>query len=271
MKTILITGSTDGIGKLAAQQLAAKGHSVIIHGRNTEKIHKTVTEIKEATNNKHISGVTADLSQFHQIENISQHVAQSNLKIDVLINNAGVFKSTEVTNGNGLELRYAVNYFAPYLLTHQLIHLMSTDADRRIINLSSAAQESVSIAALHGKQPLSAQSAYAQSKLALTMWTFHMARQHPDIAITALNPGSLLNTRMVQEAYGRYWSPASKGADIIASLAVDEEFNGETEKYFDNDLGDPRGNFGPAHADAYDQVKIDELLAQTEQIISTLN
>jgi len=244
MKTILITGSTDGIGKLAAQQLAAKGHSLIIHGRNAEKIHKTVAEIIETSNNEHISGVTADLSQFHQIENISQHV---------------------------LELRYAVNYFAPYLVTHQLIHLMSTDADRRIINLSSAAQEPVSIAALHGKQPLSAQSAYAQSKLALTMWTFHMARQHPDMTITALNPGSLLNTRMVQEAYGRYWSPASKGADIIASLAVDEEFNGVTEKYFDNDLGDPRGNFGPAHADAYDQVKIDELLAQTEQIISTLN
>ena len=98
-------------------------------------------------------------------------------KIDVLINNAGVFKSRISQNQDALDIRFAVNYFAPYLLTYGLMSLLKKGDSPRVINLSSAAQAAVSLDALEGKESLSAQEAYAQSKLALTMWSFYLAQE----------------------------------------------------------------------------------------------
>ena len=137
----------------------------------------------------------------------------------------------------------------------------------RLINLSSAAQASVSHEALSGKEDIDVQAAYAQSKLALTMWSFHLAKALPTIGIIALNPGSLLDTNMVREAYGKFWSPAAKGGNIIYDLAISEEYDGVTGKYFDNDKGDVKGHFGEAHSDAYNEAKIDQLIQTTETII----
>jgi hypothetical protein len=85
--------------------------------------------------------------------------------------------------------------------------------------------------------------------------------------VIALNPGSLLNTKMVSEAYGHHWSPATKGSDILYDLAVSEEYNGITGKYFDNDKGNPKGHFSEAHPDAYDDQLIAELITNTENIL----
>ena len=134
----------------------------------------------------------------------------------------------------------------------------------QIINLSSAAQAPVNPAILLGTAKGSDSNTYAQSKLALTMWSFDLAKQHPNIAVLALNPGSLLNTRMVQEAYGQYWSPADKGANIIYDLAVGQQFQGLTGKYYDHD----NGGWGHAHADADEEQKIKALLSLTEEIIA---
>jgi len=269
MRTILITGSTDGIGKLTAQKLAQKNQSIVLHGRNEEKLKRTIENIKNETQNDNIVGVTADLSEFEHINKISEFIEKSNIEIDVLINNAGVFKASQPKNKNGLDLRFMVNYFAPYVLSQKLIPLMKESSDKRIINLSSAAQESVSLAALSGKKDLSAQNAYAQSKLALTMWSFHLSKSLKDFAVILVNPGSLLDTNMVREAYGRFWSPVDKGADILLSLALEDEYSRLSGKYFDNDLGDPVGRFGQAHNDAYDNKIITEVLAETESVIST--
>lgn len=130
--------------------------------------------------------------------------------------------------------------------------------------MSSAAQSPVSYEALGGDLELSSQAAYAQSKLALTMWSFQLAEQLKNIAVVPVNPGSLLNTNMVKEAYGKYWSPADKGSNILYDLAIkmtSEEING---KYFDND----RGSFGPAHTDAYDKDGLEKLNKFTLDILS---
>ena len=184
-------------------------------------------------------------------------------KIDILINNAGVFKSLESHNKQGLEIRFLVNYIAPYLLTGKLIPLLNKGTDPRIINLSSAAQSCVSHDALSGKANLSQAEAYAQSKLALTMWSFHLAQGMPGIAVIAVNPGSLLNTKMAAEAYGRHWSSADKGADILYDLAVSEVYKGITGKYFDND----KASFGPAHPDAYSKTDIENLIHITQDLL----
>jgi NAD(P)-dependent dehydrogenase (short-subunit alcohol dehydrogenase family) len=267
MKTILITGSTDGIGKLVASKLAQDQHQIILHGRNSEKLGKTIAEIKELSNNENISGVLSDLSDFDSIKTMLIELNSSTPKIDVLINNAGVFKSSVQQNKDGLDLRFAVNYFAPYILTNGLLPLLKKSDAPRVINLSSAAQSPVAINALLGAEKLTEQAAYAQSKLALTMWSFNFAKANPEIITIAVNPGSLLNTRMANEAYGQHWSPATKGSDILYELAIEAEYKNHSGEYFDNDQGNPKGDFADAHNDAYDQEKINTLLTETDNIL----
>ena len=99
------------------------------------------------------------------------------------------------------------------------------------------------------------------------MWSFDLAKKLKDISVIALNSGSLLNTRMVREAFGQHWSSADKGGNIIYDLAVGEEYEGITGKYFDNDLGDPKGDFGNAHPNAYDSDAIEQLVISTKEIL----
>ena len=152
MKAILITGSTDGVGKLTATKLAHSGHQLLLHGRNLEKLNHTISEIKLQTNNNKISGFVSDLSNFDSIKNMITEISNQFSSIDVLINNAGVFKSPQNKNEQGLDMRFAVNYFAPYILTMGLIPFLNNSKFARVLNLSSAAQSSVSIEALKGKR-----------------------------------------------------------------------------------------------------------------------
>lgn len=263
IKTIIITGSTDGIGKLAAIQLAKEGHEIYLHGRNEEKLKAVVAEVKEQSNNEKIKGFAADFSNLAAVKQMGQQILEELSKIDVLINNAGVFKSASPYNEQGWDIRFVVNYFAPFLLTDMLLPLLLKGTDTRVLNLSSAAQASVSAEALAGQSKVSVQEAYAQSKLALTMWSYHLAQSVPEISTIAVNPGSLLNTNMVKEAYGYHWSSADKGANILYELAISSTYQGVTGKYYDND----QGSFGIAHADANKSAKIAQLIATTNAII----
>lgn len=264
-KAILITGSTDGIGKLVAIKLAKDGHQVFLHGRNGEKLTKVIAEVKELSNNENIDGFVADFSDLKAVKNMVSNIKENIPKLDILINNAGVFKSSINQTGIGLDIRFAVNYFAPYILTEGLIPLLQKGA--RILNLSSAAQSTVSHDALIGKEQISSQEAYTQSKLALTMWSFDLAELHSEFNIIAVNPGSLLNTNMVREAYGRFWSTADKGGDILYDLAQSEKYKDMTGVYFDND----KGSFGRANPEAYDKVKVKNLISFTNEFISNLD
>jgi len=265
-KHILITGGTAGIGKLTAVEPAKQGHSVSIHGRNKEKLGDTITEIKESTGNKNIQGFLANFADLTAVRQMIEDIKSSVSKIDVLINNAGVFKSSVDRNDDGLDVRFVVNYLAPYMLTNELLDVLN-DKESRIINLSSAAQATVSLVQLAGKALITDNEAYAQSKLALTMWTFKLAKELEDAIVIAVNPGSLLDTRMAQEGYGQTWAPAEKGSNILVDLALNEKYDHDSGKYFDNDKGEEKGYFAPAHADAYDLEKINKLIEVTESIL----
>jgi len=266
-KTILITGSTDGIGKLAAIKLAKDGHEIYLHGRNAQKLTNVVSEIKQLSNNENIKGFVADFFDLAAVKQMAVAINQAISKIDVLINNAGIFKSPIAQNKEGLDIRFVVNYFAPYLLTNAIMPLLEKGTAPRLINLSSAAQNPVSYDVLSGKSAIGTHPAYAQSKLALTMWSFHLAKTLPTISVIAVNPGSLLNTNMVKEAFGKYWSSADKGGNIIYDLAISDEYEGMTGKYFDNDKGDLKGAFGQAHSAAYDEVEIGRLIGATDDVL----
>ncbi|WP_344930155.1 SDR family NAD(P)-dependent oxidoreductase [Aquimarina addita] len=264
MKTILITGSTDGIGKLTAIKLVKSGYQILLHGRNIEKLNNTVSEIKKLSKNEKINGFVSDLSDFRSIQKMITDITKEHSEIDILINNAGVFKSNIQQNKDSLDIRFAVNYFAPYMLTNGLIPLLKNSNSPRVINLSSAAQSTVSLEALKGNEKISTQEAYSQSKLALTMWSFYLSQKIDFLNVVAVNPGSLLNTKMVQEAYGQYWSSADKGADILYELAISEKYADSNGKYFDND----KGTFSNAHNDAYNQEKITRLISETNKILN---
>ncbi len=262
-KTILITGSTDGIGKLAAIQLAKDGHTVLLHGRNAAKLDDVILEVKRLTSNENVKGFVADFSNLAAVRAMAKKISEEVSAIDVLINNAGIFNSPSSQNKAGLDIRMVVNYLAPYLLTKNLLPVIEKGTAPRILNLSSAAQNPVSYDVLSGKEKQSERISYGQSKLALTMWSFHLAKQLKDIVVIAVNPGSLLNTKMVQEAFGQFWASADKGATILYDLAISDEYSLDTGKYFDND----QGAFGNAHADAYDETKIGKLISVTETMI----
>ena len=255
-KIIFITGSTDGIGKVTAIALAKAGHAVYIHGRSAEKVARVTAETGAT------GGFTADLSDLNAVVSLANEIQEKQLQIDVLINNAGVYHSAKATNEAGLDLRFVVNYLAPVLLTQKLLPQLTAQA--RILNLSSAAQASVSISALRGEESIGEQKAYAQSKLALTMWSFELASAQQGHIVIPVNPGSLLNTRMVQEAFGTHWAPADKGAKILCDLAVTDRYPGVTGKYFDNDSG----AFGRAHADAYDPQQLATLMEATSELLA---
>ena len=266
MKHILITGSTDGIGKLTALKLAENGNAVYIHGRSESKVNDTVSTIKTASKNDNIKGFVVDFSDLNAVKQMAEQIKNEVPSIDVLINNAGVLKTPSAKTKEGLDIRMAVNYLAPYILTKNIISVLEKGSAPRIVNLSSAAQSSVKKGILTGDVSISANEAYAQSKLALTMWSFYFAKQHSNITTIAVNPGSLLNTKMAKEAYGQHWSPAEKGVDILYNLAISEANNNDSGKYFDND----KGSFSNAHPDAYNEDKIEALLSNTNMILASL-
>ncbi|MEM1220893.1 MAG: SDR family NAD(P)-dependent oxidoreductase, partial [Bacteroidota bacterium] len=222
-----------------------------------------ILDVEKESGQTNIRGFQADLSSFSAVRKLVNTVQGAVESLDVLINNAGVFNGP-AKNADGLDLRIMVNYLAPIVLTRGLLPLLRTAQEGRIINLSSAAQDPLDQAVLLGSKTISERQSYGQSKLALTAWSFRLAQQESDLVVIPVNPGSLLNTKMVQEAFGQFWASADKGAQILFDLAVDAKYANTSGKYFDND----RGSFGPAHPAASDKETVDAWLQWTEEVLA---
>lgn len=266
-KTILITGATDGIGFETAKMLVSQGHNLLVHGRNEAKLEKVLAELKDLAGDGRLEGFIADLSRLSEVANLAQEIAGKIDTLDVLINNAGVFVTPQPVTDDKLDVRFAVNTVAPYLLTRRLLSLMGSTG--RVINLSSAAQAPVNLVMLAGRtMPNSAGVAYAQSKLALTMWSRDMALALGDNgpAVIAVNPKSFLGSKMVKEAYGSDGVDLRIGADILCRAALSDEFSDASGKYFDNDVG----RFTLPHPDALDPEKCKEVVVTIESVLANI-
>ncbi len=264
-KTILITGSSDGIGRETAGMLLARGHRVLLHGRNAAKLKAVEAALSRMPGGGQVESYLADLSRLSEVAALARAVTERHSQLDVLINNAGVFRSPASITAGGLDVRFAVNTLAPVLLARRLLPLIGRDG--RVINVSSAAQSPVDEAALRGQRRLSDDyAAYAQSKLALTMWSHRigLALRDEGPVVVALNPGSLLGTKMVTEAFGVAGGDIRKGADILIRAALSDEFKSAAGAYFDNDSG----RFAPPHADALDPTKSDAVVRAIESILA---
>ncbi|MEM8775934.1 MAG: SDR family NAD(P)-dependent oxidoreductase [Pseudomonadota bacterium] len=257
-KTILITGSTDGIGLLTAKKMSAEGHKVLLHGRSVPKL-----ESASASVGSDVETYAADLSDLSAVRKLAENIRNNYDQLDVLINNAGVLKAPQPILKNGQDIRFVVNTLAPYLLTELLLPIIPTDG--RVVNLSSAAQAPVNIKAVQGNVPLADMDAYAQSKLAITIWTREWAKSLPDGPVmVAVNPGSLLASKMVKEGFGVAGNDISIGADILIDAALGGRFADASGAYFDNDSG----GFANPHPAALDKGHAVEVMATIRELIS---
>lgn len=256
-KTILITGATDGIGLETARKMKSLGHNILVHGRSKEKLAKVGRELDTET-------FQADLSDITEVDKLAKNITAKHSHLDVLINNAGVYKAQVTKASNGLDVRFVVNTIAPYLLTKRLLPIMNPTG--RVINLSSAAQSSVDFLALQGTVELEDFEAYAQSKLAITMWSRYLANElkNDGPIIIAVNPGSLLGTKMVKEGFGTQGNDINIGVNILIELSLDNKHANSNGLYFDNDSG----AFASPQADGLDANKTRELVAILEKQIS---
>jgi len=265
-KTILITGASDGIGLDTAKVLLAEGHTVLLHGRSQAKLDAIATDLAQYKNQAHY--YLADLSNFVDVSKLAITVSNDHKQLDVLINNAGILKTPNTITQYGIDVRFVVNTLAPYHLTQLLLPKLAHDG--RIINLSSAAQAPVDLQAMASGTPMSDMEAYAQSKLAITMWTKTLAAQlanASDQSVVAVNPGSLLGTKMVKEGFGTSGKDIGIGSSILRRAALDKDFGkAASGQYFDNDSQ----RFASPHPDALSASTTRTTVEAVETLVKSL-
>jgi NAD(P)-dependent dehydrogenase (short-subunit alcohol dehydrogenase family) len=247
-KTILITGATEGIGKLAATDLAIRftDANILIHGRNKEKLESTSAQIKSKTGNLKIHTYLADFSSLEDVRKISKEILADHESLDILINNAAAGFAAPRLGKDGTETRFTVNYLAPFLLTHLLLGIIQKPVSSRIVNVASAGQAPIHFDDIMMDKDFDAVAAYARSKLALIMFTIDLAEQLKTVTVNCLHPGTYLDTGMVREAGIHPLGTAQSGADAVVYLATSPDLKNITGKYF-NVKSEARAN-----AQAYD-------------------
>jgi NAD(P)-dependent dehydrogenase (short-subunit alcohol dehydrogenase family) len=235
-KTVLITGSTDGVGRVVAKRLGEGGWRVLVHGRDRGRGERVVAEINDAGGFAEF--LAADLSSLADVRRLADAVQKTTKRLDLLVHNAGIGsggpQGTRQASADGYELRFAVNYLAGFLLTYLLLPLIEKSTRARIVNVSSLGQEAIDFTDVMLTQNYSGLRAYRQSKLAQIMFTIDLAHELEDAAVTvnALHPATFMNTTMVLQFGGKPMSSVEEGADAILKLAVSPEVQGQSGLYF---------------------------------------
>ncbi|MGH6899165.1 MAG: SDR family NAD(P)-dependent oxidoreductase [Geminicoccaceae bacterium] len=249
-KTALVTGSTDGVGRLVARRLGQAGARVLVHGRNRERGEGVVTEIADGGGTADF--LAADLAALVEVRQLANAVRQNTDRLDILVNNAGIGTggpgAPRQTSADGHELRFAVNYLAGSLLSRLLLPLIKDSAPARIVNVASAGQQAIDFTDLMLTRGYSGTRAYCQSKLAQIMFTIDLADElrGSGVTVNALHPATYMNTSMVRAAGITPRGTVEEGAEAILNLATSPALEGRSGLYF-NGLREAR-----ADAQAYD-------------------
>lgn len=223
-KIILITGSTDGLGKLVARDLVDEGAVVLLHGRNEQKGLSVLDELSGLSGNGKLRYYNGDYSSLEEVNRLGNIILESQEYIDILINNVGI--GSGLSDGNrrelshdGFELRFAVNYLSHVLLTEKLIPILKQGTSR-IINVASIGQETIDFSNLMLERKYDGFFSYKRSKTALIMYTFDLAERLKSVGIkaNAVHPASLMNTKMVLVDWGRALTTIEQGAEAVESL-----------------------------------------------------
>jgi NAD(P)-dependent dehydrogenase (short-subunit alcohol dehydrogenase family) len=268
-QTVLVTGATDGLGQALARELASRGASVLLHGRSDARLESTRREIQLTTGSDRLRPYRADFSSLEEVRRLAHDVERDHDRLDLLINNAGIGfgkpdRGREVS-ADGYELRLAVNYLAPFLLTKLLLPLLRRSAPARIVNVASAGQVPVDFDDIMLEVSYDGTRAYRQSKLALVMFTFELtdrldADGEGGVSVNALHPATFMNTKMVHEAGSPIMSTIEEGLEATLALALSPELDGVTGRYFDG------RHVARANPQAYDADARQRLWRLSEQL-----
>lgn len=266
-KTILVTGSTDGIGKETARQLAQLGATVIVHGRQAERCVTVRDELRAATGNPRVEFVVADLSSQKQVRQMAAEIVARYDRLHVLINNAGVILLRRQLSEDGLEMSFAVNHLAPFLLTSLLLDLLKKSVPARIVNVSSTVHYDAQIKFdnLQGARHYNGVEAYKVAKLGNVLFTVELADRLKGSGVTAncLHPG-VVATKLLGTGWG--WSnglSAAQGAALSVYLATSPEVEHVTGNYYE---GKSAGGASPKARDVKLRQKFWNVSAQLVQL-----
>ena len=250
-KSVLITGSTSGLGYETARALIAGGATVLVHGRNRERVDRTLSELGGDGSSTGPRGFAADLSSLDETRRLAREVKGTVDHLDLLINNAGIAGADgkRRQSNDGHELTFAVNHLAHFLLTLELLDLLRESAPARVVNVSSLAQATIDFDDVMLERRYDDHRAYSQSKLAQIEFTIELhqrllASGEEGVAITALHPATLMDTRMVRESFGGARTSVAEGVEAVLHLATRAEDVGG--RYFDGTRE------SSAHQQAYD-------------------
>ena len=235
---ILITGSTDGIGKATAFALADNGAEVILHGRDPEKGRAVQRELQRSTGGNKPGLIIADYTRQEDIRRMANDVRSRYQRLDVLVNNVGTYQKTRQLTIDGIEMTFGVNYLGPFLLTHLLLPLLKKSVPSRVVTVASSAHEDVQGIDwdnLQGERDYDPWDAYARSKFADVVFTYILARNIEGSGVTAncLHPG-VVDTKLLRSAFPGYPAiPPEEGAKTPVYLALSPEVDGVSGSYFD--------------------------------------
>ena len=244
-KVCLVTGATDGIGKVSARVLAELGAKVIIVGRNPEKSAIVLAELRSISGNENIDLLMADLAVMQEVRDLAEQVISRYDRLDVLLNNAGGYFTKHEITSDGLEMTFALNHMSYFLLTNKLMELLKYSAPARIVNVSSDAHYGVNIEFenLNGEQEYKAWKAYQKSKLANVLFTYELLKKVPgNITVNCLHPGFVATN--FGHNNGGFFGPVLKIAQRISAIDPEEgaktsiflcsapEVKGVSGKYF---------------------------------------
>src|SRR5215210_4660200 len=245
-KVCLITGATSGIGKATAMELASMGASVVMVGRDRGRGEAALAEIKEESANASVDLMLADLSSQEEIRRLAHEFKEAYPRLDVLINNAGLFRSERITTADGLETTFAVNHLAYFLLTNLLLDGLEISAPSRIVNVSSGdhASGTIDFDDLQAEKGYKGAKAYSQSKLANVLFTYELAKKLEGTGVSAncLHPGAGIRTNFGSGVSGIFgftvralrplMKSPEKGAETSIYLASSPEVEGLSGRYF---------------------------------------
>ncbi|HKE19511.1 MAG TPA: SDR family NAD(P)-dependent oxidoreductase [Kofleriaceae bacterium] len=235
-QVILVTGATDGHGKGVAIELARRGATVLVHGRDAGRIARTVDEVRDVAKGAAVRGYRADLASLAEVRAMAEQVLAGEPRLHALVNNAGIGSrvpggEARMTSVDGHELRFAVNYLAPFLMTRLLMARLVESAPARIVHVSSAGQQAIDFDDVMLERGYSGVRAYRQSKLAQILFAIDLAEKlaGSGVTVNALHPATYMPTKIVP-------APTSTLAEGVAAtirLVTDEALDAATGRYFD--------------------------------------
>ncbi|MCF8261681.1 MAG: SDR family oxidoreductase [Melioribacteraceae bacterium] len=262
-RKVLITGSTDGIGKATARILAENDFYIIIHGRNEDKCKNFQKEL--LNKGYDCEYVIGDFASLKSVSEMANCLKVKHLSLDILINNAGIYMKEKEFSVDGFEMTFAVNHLAPFLLTNLLLDTIKNSNNARIINVSSIAHTRgrKDFDNLNSEQIFDHYAAYAQSKLANVFHTYELAQKlNPEhVTVNCLHPG-VISTKLLKKGFGMEGASLEEGASTSVYLASSKEVENISGKYF------VQSKETPSSPDSYDK-SVGKLLWEiSEQMVS---